>query len=372
MDFAFLIAATIEMTFVNLYISYICSKKKYSAFATWTILLIFTVCLFGLIMFIMRGEAGFGNGNGLGILFGFLYLLPFGFIYAQPIKYTLAIMCSTWIYTMFMFSLSIRLGSLVNDQYYGLTVLLFHTFFYIITLPRFLSFLQNKFVSIVQNMENTMLNLLLQFGVVWFITSVLVNYIFVVGGNEILKLLITLLVIVSGVLSFKLFYSLVVISKKATALVAKIKTDPLTGLRNRVGLIEDGEQLIKENIPFSLVFIDFDNFKAINDLYGHPAGDVYIKEFSSTAVNLFGDKGRIYRISGDEFVFLFRGSCVDDFCANIENKILSAWKNKVKFHGFSIGHASFPREGNTLNKLMEIADFKMYQVKKHKHKLYEI
>lgn len=370
MDSILVIAAALEMTFVNLYISYICSKKKHTAFVTWAILLVFTICMFVLIMTIMRDVPGFGNGNGLNMLFGFLYLLPFAFIYAQPIKYTLAIMCFSWIYTMFLFSLSVRLGSLVNDQYFGLTVLLFQTLFYIFTLPQFLPFLKNKFVSIVQNIDDKMLNLLMQIGVVWFITAVLVNYFFVVGGTAILKFVITLLLLISGLLSFELFYSLVVIRKTTTTLFTKIKTDPLTRLRNRVGFVEDGEQMIKDNIPFSIVFIDFDNFKIINDQHGHTAGDGYITDFSNIAGKLFGDEGRLYRISGDEFVFLYKGGFADDFCDTAESRIYSVWKNKVGFQGFSCGHASFPQDGNELNKLMEMADFNMYQKKKYKHKMY--
>lgn len=370
MDSVLVLAAALEMTFVNLYVSYICSKKKYSVFITWTILLVFTICMFAVIMFFMKDAPGFGNGNGLNMLFGFLYLLPFGFIYTHPIKYKLAIMCFSWIYTMFLFSLSVRLGSLVNEQYFGLTVLLSQTLFYIVTLPRFLQFLKNKFVSTVKNMDNKMLNLLLQFGMVWFITAVLVNYFFVVGGTALFKFFITLLMVIGVLLSFKLFYSLVVISKTATTLFTKIKTDPLTMLRNRVGLVEDGEQLVKDKIPFSIVFIDFDNFKIINDQHGHSAGDRYMIEFSNAVGNLFGNEGRLYRMSGDEFVFLYKGGCVDDFCDTIESKICSVWKNRVDFHGISCGHASFPLHGNKLNKLMEIADFNMYQKKKHRHKMY--
>lgn len=370
MDSVLVIVAALEMTFVNLYISYICSKKKYSAFVTWTILLVFSICMFVLIRLVMIDVPDFGNGNGLNILFGFLYLIPLGIIYAQPIKYTLAIMCFSWIYTMFLFSLSVRLGSMVNEQNFGLTVLISQSLFYIFTLPRFMPFLKNEFVSVVQNIDDKMLSLLLQFGLVWFITAVLINYYFVVGGTAILKFAITLLLVISVFLSFKLFYSLVVVSKTTTKLFAKIKTDPLTKLKNRVGFIEDGEQMIKDNTPFSIVFIDFDNFKIINDQHGHTVGDEYLVDFSIAIDNLFRDQGCLYRMSGDEFVFLFKGGCVDDFCDTAESKICSIWKSKVDFHGFSCGHASFPQDGNKLNKLMEKADFNMYQKKKYKHKMY--
>lgn len=368
MDLILMMIVVIEMTCVNLYGSFICSNKKYSNTVTWITLLVFTACLFLIVFFVMERIPNNGNGNGLLMLIGFLYLIPLSILYNQSIKYTLAIMCSGWIYTVFAFSLSIRLGYLLNEKWFEISVVLFQTLFYIITLPRFLFFLKNKFANLIQNVGDQTLTTLLQFGALWFMTAVLINYIFVVGGSAALKMTVTILLMLSGGVSFKLFYTLVIVSQKATELIEQKKIDHLTKSKNRHGLGEHAQQMIDNKAVFSIIFIDLDNFKSINDEYGHSAGDAYLIEFVKTIQKLFEDYGCLYRMSGDEFVFLYEGRWVNDLCKMIEFETSFKCQNNIEFQGLSLGHASYPQDGNELTTLMKIADFNMYQMKKHKHK----
>ncbi len=370
MDYITVMIIAIEMTLVNLYVSYICSKKKYSNIVIFITLFIFTISLFSIMQFILQYIPNNRNGNGLIMLTGFLYLIPLSFLYDQSIKYTLAIMCSSWIYTVFAFSLSIRLGYLLNERWFEISILIVHTLFYIFTLPRFLMFLKNKFANLVQNVEDKTLTTLLQFGILWFMTAVMINYIFVVGGSAALKMVVTILLMFSGAVSFKLFYSLVVISQTATELIEQKKIDHLTQSKNRHGLKEDAQILIDNKSVFSIIFIDLDNFKSVNDEYGHSAGDAYLTEFVKVVENLFKDYGSLYRMSGDEFVFLYEGESVSDICKMIEFDIFFKCQNNIEFKGLSLGHASFPQDGNELSALMKVADFNMYQMKKCKHKKY--
>ncbi len=370
MDFILMMIVGLEMTLVNLYVSYICSKKRYANIVILITLLIFTVGLFSIMLFVLQYIPNNGNGNGLVMLTGFLYLIPLSLLYDQSIKYTLAIMCSGWIYTVFAFSLSIRVGYLLNEQWFEISVVLCQTLFYIITLPCFLIFLKNKYANLIQNVRDETLTTLLQFGILWFITAVLVNYIFVVGSSDALKMVVTILLMSSGIVSFKLFYSLVIVSQTATELIKQKKTDHLTQSKNRHGLVEDAQQLIDNKSLFSIIFIDLDNFKLINDKYGHSAGDAYLIEFVKTVQNLFKEYGSLYRMSGDEFIFLYEGRSVSDMCKMIEFDIFFTCQKNIEFRGLSLGHASFPQDGDELSILMKIADFNMYQMKKDKHKKY--
>ncbi len=370
MDFNLMMIVAIEMTGVNLYGSYICSKKRYSRLVTFITLLVFTVFLFLIMLFILQYIPNNRNGNGLIMLTGFLYLIPLSLLYDQSIKYTLAIMCSGWIYTVFAFSLSVRLGYLLNEQWFEISVVLFQTLFYVFTLPHFLLFLKNKFANLIQNVGDKTLNTLLQFGTLWFMTAVLINYVFVVGGSAALKMAVTILLMFSGVVSFKLFYSLVIISQTATELIEQKKRDHLTKSKNRYGLKEDAQQMIDNKTAFSIIFIDLDNFKSINDEYGHSAGDAYLIEFVKTVQSLLKDYGCLYRLSGDEFTFLYEGLSISDICKMIEFEISFKCHNDIEFKGLSLGHASYPKDGNELSELMKIADFNMYQMKKYKHKKY--
>ena len=368
-DLLLIVIAVLEMTAINLYVSYIFSNKKYSYMTTWITLFVFTSLLLIFIFSILKDKPSFGNGNGLFMLLGFIYLIPFNLLYKQSIKYTFTIMCSTWIYTMATFSLSVRLAYLINERWFAVIVISFQTAFYLLTLPKFLSFVKNRFVGIVDNVDDKILTVLMQFGFFWFITAVLINYSFVIAASNLLKLLITILIMISGFVSFKLFYLLVVVSERVNVLNEKTRKDPLTDLNNRVGLMVDARALIATNSAFSIVFIDFDDFKKINDQYGHNVGDNYLITFAKITQTLFADEGSLYRISGDEFVFLYRGDHLYDFCENISDKIYQHWQYDIKFLGFSLGCSSFPEDGKELTTLMSLADFDMYQQKKIKHKL---
>jgi diguanylate cyclase (GGDEF)-like protein len=84
--------------------------------------------------------------------------------------------------------------------------------------------------------------------------------------------------------------------------------DTLTGLGNRTCLMRDLENLIREERTFSVLFMDLDRFKQINDEYGHMTGDRYLKHFAGIIKEMFHEKGRAYRFGGDEFIVLYIGT----------------------------------------------------------------
>lgn len=85
----------------------------------------------------------------------------------------------------------------------------------------------------------------------------------------------------------------------------KVYYDTLTGLLNREALFFYGEELIKNNKKFEILFLDLNNFKTVNDKFGHQVGDKYLKGFSDDLSNLCTNfNSNAYRISGDEFVVI--------------------------------------------------------------------
>ncbi|WP_026688513.1 putative bifunctional diguanylate cyclase/phosphodiesterase [Alteribacter aurantiacus] len=80
--------------------------------------------------------------------------------------------------------------------------------------------------------------------------------------------------------------------------------DDLTGLRNRRGFFDE---LDKVEEPFSIIMIDFDHFKRINDIYGHEYGDLLLKELARRMRNRFKKGFSIARIGGDEFALIYQG-----------------------------------------------------------------
>ena len=80
--------------------------------------------------------------------------------------------------------------------------------------------------------------------------------------------------------------------------------DNLTKLYNRDVIIEYVNSLIGKNIPFSLALVDIDNFKYVNDTFGHIVGDEIIKAVAATLRNTLADNGIVGRFGGDEFIIV--------------------------------------------------------------------
>ncbi|NAX28047.1 diguanylate cyclase [Vibrio sp. V38_P2S17PM301] len=97
---------------------------------------------------------------------------------------------------------------------------------------------------------------------------------------------------------------------------SSLRVDPLTGVFNRRAFDEDIERQCEQKLPFNLVLIDIDNFKQINDSYGHLFGDAVLKRVAALLQEEVGEDS-VYRIGGDEF------ACILDTSKPILRRILS-------------------------------------------------
>lgn len=157
--------------------------------------------------------------------------------------------------------------------------------------------------------------------------------------------------------------------------------DVLTSTFPRVYLESYLERLQMEyNItksPFSVVMSDLDNFKSINDKYGHSCGDDMLKYFSSSLrLLLEGDSlttptsNPIFRYGGDEFIVVLSGKRSTEAAKIISSVLAALKKRQFIFHGrrfnvtFSAGIASFPKDALNIRELIERADKAMYFSKK--------
>jgi diguanylate cyclase (GGDEF)-like protein len=98
------------------------------------------------------------------------------------------------------------------------------------------------------------------------------------------------------------------LARARAALARQAHTDPLTGLRNRLGLAADLEQLhnVSERYDHSycVAMCDIDLFKSYNDTYGHPAGDQALRTVAATLTQQLRKGDRVYRYGGEEFLIL--------------------------------------------------------------------
>nr|VVV05633.1 putative signaling protein [Aliivibrio wodanis] len=94
--------------------------------------------------------------------------------------------------------------------------------------------------------------------------------------------------------------------QKHKLLAAKYESehDCLTGLYNRRGILARIEELLEQTASYSLLFLDLDGFKQINDSFGHSCGDILLKEVAARLRSLLGTGMEIGRLGGDEFVIL--------------------------------------------------------------------
>jgi diguanylate cyclase (GGDEF)-like protein/putative nucleotidyltransferase with HDIG domain len=151
-------------------------------------------------------------------------------------------------------------------------------------------------------------------------------------------------------------------------------TDPMTGLPNARSLQLAFEREIarasRTNRTFQVVMFDLDDFKLVNDTFGHKVGDLVLKEVSRVMRAQLREYDFLARYAGDEFVAIVpetAGFPIEDLCRRIEQAVLSfnipMGKKGAARVGISIGTASYPHDGETLDQVLIAADQQMYSVK---------
>jgi diguanylate cyclase len=151
-------------------------------------------------------------------------------------------------------------------------------------------------------------------------------------------------------------------------------TDNLTGLANRL-LLADRFQLTLERskrrrAEFALLMVDLNGFKAINDTYGHGAGDHVLRTVAQRLVATVRGSDTVARLGGDEFVLLIESFEDADELVHLGRKLIAAISEDIPLAdqghvnvGASVGFALFPRNGADLDSLLDTADRGMYDCK---------
>jgi diguanylate cyclase (GGDEF)-like protein len=160
-------------------------------------------------------------------------------------------------------------------------------------------------------------------------------------------------------------------------LVHRSEFDLLTDMHNRFSLdrhLEESIEKARENgSAFGLIYVDLDDFKLINDLYGHHVGDLYLQEVSMRMKRQLRGGDVLGRLGGDEFAALVsvaRGrSDVEEIAQRLERCFDAPFTldNIVLRGGASVGIAMFPTDGTTSDGLLRTADAAMYTAKNSRH-----
>ncbi|QIZ78113.1 EAL domain-containing protein [Ferrimonas lipolytica] len=154
-------------------------------------------------------------------------------------------------------------------------------------------------------------------------------------------------------------------------------TDSLTGLANRAKFIAWlDKKCANSNTPFSVLYIDLDNFKYINDSFGHNVGDLYIHTIATKIKRTVRPTDRLARLGGDEFAIIVDGQLnkqdSDGLIARLLNRIaIKHQLNGQNIQGSaSIGIACYPGDGADSMTLLKNADTAMYAAKRRGKNIY--
>ncbi len=153
----------------------------------------------------------------------------------------------------------------------------------------------------------------------------------------------------------------------------KAMHDPLTGLPNRAMFMESLERAVamarRRHSRFSVLFIDLDRFKEVNDSMGHPAGDALLRTMAQRLGTAVRQSDLVARLGGDEFVILVEEHGGPEDVMIVAQKALSLLERPVTIDwreaevSGSIGIASYPEDGTDVDSLVKHADVAMYQAK---------
>ncbi|MDT8898109.1 diguanylate cyclase [Thermanaerothrix sp. 4228-RoL] len=149
--------------------------------------------------------------------------------------------------------------------------------------------------------------------------------------------------------------------------------DTLTGVYSRAALMPLLQAALAQaqsyEQPLTLFFLDLDDFKSINDAFGHARGDVILAELGSYLRAFVGDRGQVVRYGGDEFLIIL--PAVDSDAAVALGKALVTAIQEQDFDGdpplrlrLSLGVALFPQDGMDVEALLGVADRRHYQAKR--------
>ncbi len=159
--------------------------------------------------------------------------------------------------------------------------------------------------------------------------------------------------------------------KEVSDIKSKARQDALTGLWNRAYTEEAVNELVSDGAGGALFMIDMDNFKAINDNYGHIEGDNTLKMFADTMRKFSSDQDILCRIGGDEFVMFINGTTLKSELSSLAEDIISDLCAKIEAKKFetnssvSIGIAQMPEDGTDFKTLYNAADKALYYVKQN-------
>mgnify|MGYP004594437819 FL=1 len=191
------------------------------------------------------------------------------------------------------------------------------------------------------------------------------------GGwkNDTLLLLVVLCGVAMTLLLVVLTVSILLVDEQRKKFRRLSLTDSMTGLLNRNGFNLQLEEYLEGNKQKNCVgiLLDVDNFKFINDVYGHTIGDQVLLQLSQSLVQAFPGNSIIARNGGDEFCIILKDCSAEEAASQIEafSRASRSFSAKGTEHNYSIsiGYAEYPTNAEKVSDILRYADIALYEVK---------
>lgn len=149
-------------------------------------------------------------------------------------------------------------------------------------------------------------------------------------------------------------------------LTDQLKLDSLTGIPNRRSMDHVLNKLITEKVPHAIILIDLDDFKNVNDTYGHTVGDEVLKAFASKMKESVHQQGSCFRYGGEEFMVILPNTAIEDavnLAEDLRIKQALAENPSGRPVTLSAGVTVFASTFSSPNQLIAIADQALYEAK---------
>jgi diguanylate cyclase (GGDEF)-like protein len=194
----------------------------------------------------------------------------------------------------------------------------------------------------------------------YFYQALYISYLVKVGEAE------KKLAAINRSVEYEVKKRMIEIEKVNQNLVNISKTDSMSKVLNKTAIMDSIDNMInaKPGTEFSIIMFDIDNFKTINDTYGHVIGDKCIKMLAATARNNIRDIDLIGRYGGDEFVIVLPGTAAEPAVTIAERFRQRIAASDSPHYTVSIGIASYPADGQDVKSLIEAADEGLYRSKR--------
>lgn len=150
--------------------------------------------------------------------------------------------------------------------------------------------------------------------------------------------------------------------------------DDLTGIPNRRFFLEQLQKVVEEaktgHLGGAVLYLDGDDFKNINDRWGHDVGDEFLQKVAKLLQGMVRDHDTVARIGGDEFSMILRNTEKKEEIIALADRVINLSKETIRIKetlitpSFSIGIACFPEDGYDIETLLKHADHALYMTKR--------